>query len=50
MIAGLSEKDILKRGSWKRSSTWQRFYRKEFNKDVKNAQIFQQKLFERKAL
>ena len=47
---GLSEKDILKRGSWKNSSTWQRFYKKDFESNFDNAQAFQNKLFENKAL
>jgi len=41
---GLSEKDILKRGTWKRSSTWQRFYKKNFEETAKK---FQEKLFKK---
>ena len=45
-VSGLSEMDILKRGSWSSKSTWQKHYKKEVNSDKKNANDFQEKLFE----
>ena len=44
-VAGLSVEDILKRGIWKKSSTWQKFYRKKFDSIGDNAEAFQEKLF-----
>ena len=41
---GLSEQEILKRGVWNGKTTWQRYYRKDINPELKNAICFQEKV------
>jgi len=47
MFSGLSEKDILMRGTWSGKSTWQKHYERDIDPYLQNAKTFQESLFKK---